>query len=162
MSERNEEYFAKVDHVVVYCESNQAELEKLQTKAKKLAYLHEQLKDISPDVVLKGFARFSKARVRPLDQQMAAYRQKMQEKMDVQVAQMPFTEQEARAMIGKRVVLTAKDLSGKPYEVRGTMVDVKPHAQYPWALHIRKLRARKTVSIYSPEPGVLLGLREAK
>ena len=90
-----------------------------------------------------------------------AHRQ-MQEKMDAQIAEMPFTEYEARALIGKRVILTVKDLSGQPYEVKGTMVDVKPYAQYPWAVYIRKLRARKTVGIYEPEPLVVLGLREAK
>jgi len=53
-------------------------------------------------------------------------------------------------------------MSEQTEEVKGTMVDVKPYAQYPWALHIRKLRARTAVSIFSPEPLVILGLREAK
>jgi|OM-RGC.v1.030250705 hypothetical protein len=103
--------------VVVFCETNQAELDKLPTKPEKLNYLYDQLKNISSEIVLKGYARFAKGKVKPLDEQIAAYKQKMQEKMEAQIARLPFTEAETRAMIGKRVVLTAKDLSGKPYEV---------------------------------------------
>jgi len=161
MNKRTEQE-QQVCEVVVFCETNQPELKKYPTKAKKLNYLYDQLKNISPEIVLKGFARFLKNNVLPLDQQMEIARKKMQEKMDGQIAAMPFTEAEARAMIGKRVVLTAKNLSGEAYEVKGTMVDVKPYAQYPWALHIRKLRARKVISIFSPEPLTILGLREAK
>ena len=150
-----------VDEVVSYCQLNRVDINTM-TKLKKMEHLKDKFLDVNFDVIVKGLARFLKSAILPLDQQMEIGLRRMQEKMDAQIAQMPFTEEEARALIGKRVVLTAKDLSGEAYEVKGTMVDVKPYAQYPWAVYIRKLRARKAVSIYEPEPLVVLGLREAK
>jgi len=162
MSKRTEQDEKQVEQVAEFCRKNQDVLQNIKTSNEKLNYLKLRLPDVAFDLIVKGYARFSKSNVLPLGQQMEIGLRKMQEKMDAQIAKMPFTEEQARALIGKRVILTAKNLSGESYEVKGTMVDVKPYAQYPWAVYIRKLRARKAVSIYPPEPRTVLGLREAK
>ena len=60
MSEQSEMQFVQVDQVVIFCEDHRSELNSYPTKAKKLNYLYEQIKGFSPDVVLKGFARWLK------------------------------------------------------------------------------------------------------
>jgi len=86
----------------------------------------------------------------------------MDERMQEKISRLPFTEQDARAMIGHKVVVTVLNILGEPYEVEGTLVDVRPKAQYPWALFVREKRKRKWVNVFYPTPETLKGLKKAK